>query len=223
MRRQQNDDNNRYNVPATPPVVSPITQPNMPPAVSPITQPNMPPAVSPIKQPKMPPAVSPIRQPNMPPVVSPITQPNMPKMSPCPFVPPPGTAFNPIGVPPWAVQPGMSPIGGNPVTQPGMPSTGMPSTGMPPTAMPSTPGTPVDFDREPGPPVLTNDGYLQAHLKQYIGHPVKVEFILGTNMFIDREGTLIDVGIDHIVLRETRTDDLLFADFYSIKFVTILL
>lgn len=197
MRRQQNDDNNRYNVPA------------MPPAVSPITQPNMPPVVSPIRQPKTPPVVSPIRQPNMPPVVSPITQPNMPKMSPCPFVPPPGTAFNPVGVPPWAAQPGMPP-------------TSSPST-QPPATSPTTPRTPADFEREPGPPVLTNDGYLQAHLKQYIGYPVKVEFILGTNMFIDREGTLIDVGIDHIVLRETRTDDLLFADFYAIKFVTILL
>lgn len=187
MKKQQIDDNNRYRVPAMPPATSPITQPNIPPSVSPITQPNIPPSVSPI------------------------TRPRKPMMPPCPYAPP-GTAFNPIGVPPWA-------------TQPGMPTTGTPGTPTtrPPATSPSTPRSPVDFAPEQGPPVLRNDGYLQAHLKQYIGRPVKVEFILGTNMFIDREGTLMDVGIDHIVLRETRTDDLLFADLYSIKFVTILL
>ncbi|MFA5523282.1 MAG: hypothetical protein WDA24_02890 [Tissierellales bacterium] len=171
MRRQHFDDNNRYNVPAMPPAVSPITQPRIPPT-------------------------------------PPIMQPRKPMGPPCPFAPP-GTVFNPIGVPPWA-------------TQPSMPPTGVPAT-QPPSMMPSPSRPPSVTIPQPGPPVLTNDGYMQAHLKQYIGRPVKVQFILGTNMFVDREGTLIDVGIDHIVMRETRTDDLLFADFYSIKFVTILL
>ena len=39
-------------------------------------------------------------------------------------------------------------------------------------------------------------------------------------MLVDREGTLIDVGISYIILREPETDDLL-ADIYSIKFVRI--
>ncbi|WIV10446.1 hypothetical protein [Proteiniborus sp. MB09-C3] len=203
------------NVPPT----SPITRPNMPnvPPISPITQPNMPnvPPTSPITQPKMPnvPPTSPITQPKMPniPSTSPITQPTMPMMPPCTFppsckFPPPGTAFNPIGVPPWAAQPSMPSTGG-PTTQPSVtpPSTSMPAT------------------RRPAPPVLVGNDYMQGQLKEFIGRPVKVEFILGTNMFIDREGTLVDVGIDHIVLRETRTDDLLLADLYSIKFVTVLL
>lgn len=178
--------------------------PAMPPSVSPITQPNMPPAVSPITQPPVPPT-------------SPIMQPRKPLGPPCPFMPPPGTtfpppgtAFNPIGVPPWAgMQPGTSPSVTIPIQQPTMP----PSTSRPPT------GT----IPQPGPPVLRSDDYLQGHLKQYIGRPVKVEFILGTNMLVDREGILLDVGIDHIVIRETRTDDMLFCDLYSIKFVTIYL
>ncbi len=145
----------------------------------------------------------------MPPAVSPITQPTPPMKPRCTFppsckFPPPGTAFNPIGVPPWA-------------PQPDMPSTDG-STAQPPTMMPPTGTMP-----QPGPPVLRGNDYLQGQLKEFIGMPVKVEFILGTNMFIDREGTLVDVGIDHIILRETRTDDLLLADLYSIKFVTILL
>ena len=40
-------------------------------------------------------------------------------------------------------------------------------------------------------------------------------------MLVDREGTLIDVGISYIILREPETDDLVLADIYSIKFVRI--
>ena len=61
--------------------------------------------------------------------------------------------------------------------------------------------------------------YTQGYLKQHIGERVKVEFLIGTNMLVDREGTLIDVGASYIVIREVDTDDLLMADLYSIKFV----
>lgn len=71
------------------------------------------------------------------------------------------------------------------------------------------------------PPVIKDEDYIQGYLRTVIGRYVKVEFILGTNMLIDREGTLVDVGIDHIVLREPETDDLVVADLYSIKFVRI--
>lgn len=161
MKRQQNDDNSRYMVPAAPAI-----QPSLP-----------------------------------------CYDNKMYMMPPCNFAPP-GTAFNPIGVPPWAMQPSM-------------PSTGMPSTQ--PTTPPSTSQPPIDTTPQPAPPVLRGNEYIQGQLREYIGKPVKIEFILGTNMLIDREGILLDVGIDHVVLRETRTDDILLADLYSIKFVTVLL
>jgi len=59
----------------------------------------------------------------------------------------------------------------------------------------------------------------QGYLKQHIGARVKVEFLIGTNMLVDREGTLVDVGTSYIIIREVDTDDLLLADLYSIKFV----
>lgn len=131
-----------------------------------------------------------------------------------PMVPPcmrypgyqPGNYQNPEDMMPWSDM--------QPRTPSSTPSITLPI--QPPSMQP-----PSDSVVEPGPPVTTDIGYIQAHLKEYIGYPVKVQFILGTNMFVDREGELIDVGIDHIVLRENRTDDLLFADLYSIKFVTI--
>lgn len=61
--------------------------------------------------------------------------------------------------------------------------------------------------------------FTQGYLRQNIGAKIKVEFLIGTNMLIDREGTLTDVGISYIIILETETDDLLLCDIYSIKFV----
>jgi len=84
--------------------------------------------------------------------------------------------------------------------------------------MPVTGAAPVDYDTLPTTPVLDIE-YTQGYLKSQIGAKVKVEFLIGTNMLIDREGTLVDVGISYIIIRESETDDLLLCDIYSIKFV----
>lgn len=84
--------------------------------------------------------------------------------------------------------------------------------------VPMTGAAPVDFDMLPTTPVLDIE-YTQGYLKTQIGKRVKVEFLIGTNMLIDREGTLMDVGISYIIIQEVDTDDLLLCDIYSIKFV----
>lgn len=71
----------------------------------------------------------------------------------------------------------------------------------------------------PAPETVESIAYTQGYLKQHIDERVKVEFLIGTNMLIDREGTLVDVGASYIVIQEAETDDLLLADMYSIKFV----
>lgn len=68
-------------------------------------------------------------------------------------------------------------------------------------------------------PTVANIGYTQGYLKSQIGSKVKIEFLIGTNMLVDREGTLVDVGISYVIIIETETDDLLLCDIYSIKFV----
>lgn len=40
-------------------------------------------------------------------------------------------------------------------------------------------------------------------------------------MLIDREGTLVGVGISYVLIDEVDTHHLVMADMYSIKFVTI--
>jgi hypothetical protein len=89
---------------------------------------------------------------------------------------------------------------------------------MPQMQVPMTGAGPVDFEALPQTPVLDIE-YTQGYLKTQIGRHVKVEFLIGTNMLVDREGTLVDVGISYIIIREVETDDLLLCDIYSIKFV----
>lgn len=77
-----------------------------------------------------------------------------------------------------------------------------------------------DFVIEPGPPVQDDVNYTQGYLKTHIGDYAKIEFLIGTNLFIDKEGVLKDVGISYVVIEEAGTGHELLADIYSIKFVT---
>jgi hypothetical protein len=72
------------------------------------------------------------------------------------------------------------------------------------------------------PPIMDIE-YTQGWLRTQIGQRVKIEFLIGTNMLIDREGTLVDVGISYVIINEVDTDDLLLCDIYSIKFVKVYL
>lgn len=76
-----------------------------------------------------------------------------------------------------------------------------------------------DFEFEAGPPVQDDINYTQGFLRTQIGRYVKIEFLIGTNLFIDREGILEKVGISYVVIREAGTGNKLMCDIYSIKFV----
>lgn len=145
---------------------------------------------------------------------------------------------------PWMPPASTMPLMPNIPMSPGMPTTPyIPSMPMMPTTpgMPTTPTMPVpsetplqdtspslttpmgpEFIIQPGPPVQEDINYTQGFLKTIIGRFVNVDFLIGTNMFVDRQGTLEAVGISYIVLREPQTHRLVMCDIYSIKFVNIL-
>ncbi|MGK0465196.1 hypothetical protein [Clostridium sp.] len=83
--------------------------------------------------------------------------------------------------------------------------------------------TPISADEltEPMPPIVNNPLYNQGWLTTQIGKYIKIEFLIGTNMLIDREGILQEVGISYIVIKETGSNDIIMCDIYSIKFVRI--
>lgn len=87
--------------------------------------------------------------------------------------------------------------------------------------MNQAPANNQDFEIAPGSPVENNILYNQGWLTTQIGKYVKIEFLIGTTMLIDREGILKQVGISYVVIEEAGTNDLVMCDIYSIKFVRI--
>lgn len=71
------------------------------------------------------------------------------------------------------------------------------------------------------PEILTNSIYTPAFLREQIGKLMRIEFLIGTNMLVDRIGILEDVGASYILLRSFENDSLVYCDIYSIKFITI--
>jgi hypothetical protein len=79
----------------------------------------------------------------------------------------------------------------------------------------------VSMEEVPLSPVLTNIGYTQAYLKTLIGKKVRITFLIGTNQLVDRVGTIMEVGISYIVLKQFAANTTVMCDLYSIKFVDI--
>ena len=71
------------------------------------------------------------------------------------------------------------------------------------------------------PEILTNNIYTPAFLREQIGKLMRVEFLIGTNNLTDRIGVLEDVGASYILLRSVESNNLIYCDIYSIKFITI--
>ena len=78
----------------------------------------------------------------------------------------------------------------------------------------------VNIDQN-SPEILTNPIYTPAFLREQIGKLMRVEFLIGTNLLVDRIGILEDVGASHILLRSFENDSLVYCDIYAIKFITI--
>jgi len=83
------------------------------------------------------------------------------------------------------------------------------------------PFEPIDVAEAQMEPTLKDIGYTQAYLRTQIGKKVKIDFLIGTDMFIDKEGILLEVGISYVVIRELSTNFKVMCDLYSIKFVSI--
>lgn len=71
------------------------------------------------------------------------------------------------------------------------------------------------------PEILTNNIYTPAFLREQIGRLMRVEFLIGTTNLTDRIGILEDVGASYILLRSVESNNLIYCDIYSIKFITI--
>lgn len=92
------------------------------------------------------------------------------------------------------------------------------TSGRPAAAQGTMPITPLT---QPAAVTLESLQYFNGYLRTQIGRKVTVDFLIGTNTFIDKTGTLLGVGANYLLLREIESDDLLICDFFSVKFVTV--
>ena len=61
---------------------------------------------------------------------------------------------------------------------------------------------------------------LQEILAEGIGQYVMVEFLIGTQLLVRREGILTNVGVSFLVLYEELSNTYMLCDLYSVKFAT---
>lgn len=68
---------------------------------------------------------------------------------------------------------------------------------------------------------VTNESiqYLNGFIRSQIGRRVSVEFVVGTDTIIEKEGYLVAVGANFILLSELTGDDIIACDFYNLKFI----
>lgn len=76
----------------------------------------------------------------------------------------------------------------------------------------------TDFSN-PFPVTTESIQYMNGFLRSQIGRRVEVEFLIGSNTIVTKEGFLLGVGGNYILLNEVGTNDLTTCDFYNIKFV----
>lgn len=77
----------------------------------------------------------------------------------------------------------------------------------------------TDFSN-PFPVTAESIQYLNGFIRTQIGRRVRVTFLIGSNSTEIKEGFLLGVGANYILINELDTDDLTACDFYNIKFIT---
>lgn len=73
---------------------------------------------------------------------------------------------------------------------------------------------------QPYPITAESIQYLNGFIRSQIGRNVSIEFLVGTNQLVTKEGFLLAVGANFILLNQKGTNDILACDFYNIKFIT---
>lgn len=110
------------------------------------------------------------------------------------------------------------------LTAPGTGATSYPtpssSMGMGSNMNQSELSQPILEYNQPYPITAESIQYLNGFIRSQIGRNVSIEFLVGTNQIVTKEGFLVAVGANFILLNQKGTNDILACDFYNIKFIT---
>ncbi len=142
------------------------------------------------------------------------------------------TGMSPQGLPATPqINPNMSTpattigMGTNDISDILMPSTGnmqsSASTELPITSSETASQQITDYSK-PFPVTAESIQYLNGFIRTQIGRRVQVDFLIGNNEIITKDGYLLGVGANYILLNEIGTNDVTACDFYNIKFIRFL-
>lgn len=78
---------------------------------------------------------------------------------------------------------------------------------------------PIVEYNQPYPITAQNIQYLNTFIRSQVGRRVHVDFLIGTNNIVEKDGYLMAVGANFILLNPMDTKDILACDFHNIKFM----
>lgn len=61
--------------------------------------------------------------------------------------------------------------------------------------------------------------YLNGLIRTQIGRRASIDFLLGASGMVTKDGYILGVGSNYILINEVDTDDITACDFYNIKFI----
>lgn len=76
----------------------------------------------------------------------------------------------------------------------------------------------TDFSN-PFPVTAESIQYLNGFIRTQIGRRISVTFLVGSNTLEEKNGYLLGVGANYILINEIDTNDLTACDFFNIKFI----
>ncbi len=64
--------------------------------------------------------------------------------------------------------------------------------------------------------------YLNGFIRTQIGRRAQIQFLMGSSDLVEKDGFLLGVGSNYILINEIGTNDITACDFYNIKFIRFL-
>lgn len=78
---------------------------------------------------------------------------------------------------------------------------------------------PITEYNQPFPVTGESIQYLNGFMRTQIGRRIELQMLVGSDTLVTKEGFLLGIGANYILINEIGTNDLTSCDFYNIKFV----
>ena len=79
----------------------------------------------------------------------------------------------------------------------------------------------TDFSN-PYPVTAESIQYLNGFIRTQIGRRAQIQFLVGSTDIVEKDGFILGVGANYILINEIGTNDITACDFYNIKFIRFL-